>query len=79
MIRRAYIAGILGLALATGAFRATPAYSRVVSSAHAMQRYMMELRGPARSFSPIERLVFSIGLTLSSSKTDHDAGSKYGG
>jgi hypothetical protein len=79
MIRRAYITGILGLALVAGAFRATPAYSRVVSSAHAVERYVMELRSPATSLSPIERFVFSLGLTLSSSETDHEAGSRYGG
>jgi hypothetical protein len=68
MIRRAYLAGIVGLVLMTVAVRATPAYSRFVSSAQSVQQYIKDLNSSGNSLSPIERLVFS--LMLSSSRTD---------
>jgi hypothetical protein len=74
MIRRAYIAGILGLGLMTVAGFTTPAYSRFVSSAQSVQHYIKNLTDSGNSLSPIERLVFSIMLSDSKSQDSRDEG-----
>jgi hypothetical protein len=63
MTRKAYIIGILALALTATAVRTGPAYGRLVSSAQSFQHYFRDLKGAGTSLSPVERFVFSLVLT----------------
>lgn len=66
-MRRAYTIGAMTVAMAFAAIHGSPAYGRAANSARNFRHYFIDLKSADGSLNPLQRFVFSLMLTNSTS------------